>query len=641
MATTSWYWYRLRAMTPSELGLRAWQRVRQVLESKGEWRAPHLDLRNTASIPRLSGPDEAPALLREALRRDATDILAGRWKAFGHLALSVDDPPMWYRDNLAGQECPTNRPSANLNHRELPLGTDIKVIWELSRWHQLVRLAMASYVLGDETARSKCLDWLDDWVAHNPPYRGWNWTSALESGVRLVQFTWLDALFSHSLDTDGQVPDWVSRIDERLERLRSEILPAHVAYTWRHRSFGSSANNHLLGELAGCLLATIRWPELASLAAPLPEMQAYWEREVLAQFAEDGGNREQALNYHLFSLEFCCYTLKALHAAGRDVSPAVQDRLASAGEFFHHVQVESEPWDYGDSDGAFVTPLFSEDPVTEWYRWLKESLASPSLRYWLGDSPRSATGRLPAKGTEVKASGTWRTYPTTGIAVCTTDSWWLRWDVSPLGYLSTAAHGHLDALHLSIWHRRIAVVVDPGTGAYYSDTRIRDWLSSRAAHNGPCPEGEEKPRRLGPFLWAEHHARPTLRCAGGGGEAGLDLGGTRIRRRLSSLYDGHAWQVDDDCFGRDGTPCSFTVRWQFPPDASVTRLTERSFSLERKGASITIQIGEEWTAVAIGQGIVSPAFRTVCTAPYLYLTARRHGGQYTHFRTTFLDSECA
>jgi hypothetical protein len=110
---------------------------------------------------------------------------------------------------------------------------------------------------------------------------------------------------------------------------------------------------------------------------------------------------------------------------------------------------------------------------------------------------------------------------------------------------------------------------------------------------------------------------------------------------LSSLYDGHAWQVDDDCFGRDGTPCSFTVRWQFPPDASVTRLTERSFSLERKGASITIQIGEEWTAVAIGQGIVSPAFRTVCTAPYLYLTARRHGGQYTHFRTTFLDSECA
>jgi len=30
----------------------------------------------------------------------------------------------------------------------------------------------------------------------NPPYRGWNWTSALESGMRLVQFTWIDALLT-------------------------------------------------------------------------------------------------------------------------------------------------------------------------------------------------------------------------------------------------------------------------------------------------------------------------------------------------------------------------------------------------------------------------------------------------------------
>ncbi len=59
-----------------------------------------------------------------------------------------------------------------------------------------------------------------------------------------------------------------------------------------------------------------------------------------------------------------------------------------------------------------------------------------------------------------------------------------------------------DALQISLWHRGVAMVVDPGTGSYYEDTRLRGWLASRLAHNAPCPEDEEWPQRLGPFLWA-------------------------------------------------------------------------------------------------------------------------------------------
>src|SRR6185503_990418 len=111
-------------------------------------------------------------------------------------------------------------------------------IWELSRWHALTRLAMAVYVLGDERAAAKCISWLEDWVKHNPPYRGWNWTSALEVGMRLVQFTWIDALLRAQAEARG--------CGGKLARLRREILPAHVWFAWRYRSFGSSANNHLI-----------------------------------------------------------------------------------------------------------------------------------------------------------------------------------------------------------------------------------------------------------------------------------------------------------------------------------------------------------------------------------------------------------
>ena len=40
-------------------------------------------------------------------------------------------------------------------------------------------------------------------MTHNPPYRGWNWTSALEAGIRLIQFTWIDALLGAHAASSG------------------------------------------------------------------------------------------------------------------------------------------------------------------------------------------------------------------------------------------------------------------------------------------------------------------------------------------------------------------------------------------------------------------------------------------------------
>jgi hypothetical protein len=196
MSKLTWYWHRLRAMSPTEMALHARKKLRQFTDDrcKRDWTTTKLEC--SGAFPKLPPPDKAPQILREALRRDADDILAGRWKAFGHLDLKVDDPPRWHCDYLVGRDLATTASAFKLNHRHLPGGADIKLIWELSRWYQLVRLAMAAYVLDDEAAARKCVDWLEDWVKHNPPYRGWNWTSALESGMRLIQFTWIDALLS-------------------------------------------------------------------------------------------------------------------------------------------------------------------------------------------------------------------------------------------------------------------------------------------------------------------------------------------------------------------------------------------------------------------------------------------------------------
>lgn len=624
-------------------------------------------------FPKLPAPEAAPEVLREALRRDADDILRGHWRAFGHLPLTVDDPPCWQKDYLAGRDLTTDAVAFGLNHRALPEGADIKLVWELSRWGALVRLAMAAHVLNDARAASKCLDWLEDWCRTNPPYRGWNWTSALEVGMRLIQFTWIDAMLARR----STGPEW----DRRLTALRQAILPAHVAYAWRHRSFGSSANNHLLGELTGLILATVRWPDVRSWGPPLERLHRLWEREILAQFAEDGGNREQALNYQLFSFEFGWQGRMALQAGGRSVADRVTGRLIAAARFFWEVQNPREPWDYGDSDSAFVTPWFFDErhAVAEWHHWIGSSKQPEGLTYWLGGQSPTGPPR-PGVGDPLATEllGDWFYYSESGVGLLESGFWFARWDLSPLGYLATAAHGHLDALHLSLWYRGVAVVIDPGTGAYYAGRELRSWLASREAHNGPTAPAEALPRRLGPFLWSSHHAVPTLREEHGQAKAVWDLPEARVLRILNAPAS-QSLEVEDRV-ERFGKPIPFEVRWQFAPGATLKVLGPSHYQVRRREVRVDVRLGGDWAEVVLvgtpeerdespGRvasctsaevllvetpadrarlepdhplaGTVSSAFRRTEFAPYLLLKARPAGDGPCVFKTTFLASDAA
>jgi len=495
-----------------------------------------------------------------------------------------------------------------------------------------------------------------------------NWTSALETGMRLVQFTWIDALLN------------AAGYDKReLYSLRSAILPPHVYYTWRYRSFGSSANNHLLGELAGLVLAVARWPALAGLSTSLDDLRGIWEKEVILQFAPDGGNREQALGYHLFSWEFCWQTQAALRAAGKHASSSVEERLKRAAEFYHLLKIDE--WDYGDSDNAFVTPFFGDETeaAEEWRDWFLDAAKSPAIKYWWGDLPGpksttqssklnnvqiatralpSWTSTIPHSGFRILGPEDWRLLPDSGYAVYASQDWTLRWDLSPLGYLATAAHGHLDALHLSIWYRGVAFVIDPGTGAYYADATVRAGLASWEAHNGPHPRGASFPKRLGTFLWGAPHAIPLVKEDPTGGLTGeLTLPAGLLRRSVKPSKAKDGWQVEDNFLpsGAKGNR-DFLVRWQFAPGTVFERKEERTFVLQRAGTTLSIRVDETWSKVepfiptadqSLASGhtlhelgdvpiaaVCSPAFRRIEVGPYLLLE-----GQATKagsFKTEFL-----
>lgn len=551
----SWYWHRLKAMSAGELGHRVFERWKHRSDASFARRVAGVSCgAATSGIPALPFSGRAPELLKHRLADDARHLLAGRWHLFGWRSVELGLPPAWHRDPLGGRETPRDRLAHQLDHRALPAGGDVRTLWEFSRWSEVVRVAMHGWLNGDPAAIAAAQGWLENWVQENPTGYGIHWTSPLEAGLRLINFTWFDALV-HEGGSD--------ELRERQRHLAERVVVPHVLWVWRYLSFGSSANNHLLGELAGLLHAVKRWPALVPHVVAPEKLWARIEGCVLDQFAPDGGNREQALHYHLFAWEMAWHAARLMQV---NHGPA-RDLLLKAGAFFAHMVHAAEPWHYGDSDDAEVVPLCLDRSRAEgeWQAWWQGNPDGETLAYWLGCPPATWTPR----------SGWWLA-PESGMAVWGDHGWRVRVDASPLGFGAMAAHGHGDALHVSLWDGDEAIVIDPGTGGYYGMKEQRAALAAWTAHNGPQPvEGFRTPRRLGTFLLLEHHQPPVTEVQGGRMTVRLRHEG-RDWTRSVEINGPTSVDVDDQV-----SSGSMRTRWHLAPEVGVEPLGEGAFLLRR------------------------------------------------------------
>ena len=287
------------------------------------------------------------------------------------------------------------------------------------------------------------------------------------------------------------------------------------------------------------------------------------------------------------------------------MSSEATERLARAGAFFRRVQVPTDPWDYGDSDSAFVAPfLFDESrSAAEWFAWFGGEPEGDALRYWLGPPPQDDRETAVSSMWSISESGMGRLHEA---------GWDLRFDLSPLGYLKTAAHGHLDALHLSVWIDGVAMIIDPGTGAYYGDRALRAQLASRLAHNGPDWDGGALAERLGPFLWGQAHAAPTWTIEGQRIQGVLRVGSGLLHREIAAVEGEAAWRISDRVEG-GGEP--FCCRWTLAPGAIVVDSGPRFMVIEREGRRLKVRWDESWErdealdSDGLNESICSPAFR--------------------------------
>src|ERR1051326_9532527 len=89
--------------------------------------------------------------------------------------------------------------------------------------------------------------------------------------------------------------------------------------------------------------------------------------------------------------------------------------------------------------------------------------------------------------------GGWTVWREAGLLV--------TFDHGPLGLGALAAHGHADALSVTIWRGTDGIAVDPGTFAYQEDAAARARCRGPPVHSTVHFGGRSQSEMLGPFLW--------------------------------------------------------------------------------------------------------------------------------------------
>ncbi|MEM7129003.1 MAG: alginate lyase family protein [Chloroflexota bacterium] len=522
-----WYFSRLTSMSVDEVFYRIQQRTN--IEIDRRFSATEASWQRDRQVVLPSQPLEVKVGLEtvehETVRQTYIELYPENYEALIHKAEALLEHKMelfgfsvdlgkeinWHQDPKTKRIWPREF-WANIDIRDGSKIGGVKWVWELNRHHHLVTLAKAFYLTDDEKYAHEVCSQLRGWISTNPVHVGVNWTTSLEPAIRLINWTWVLAFLS-SYDS----------FDESLLQDIYGAIDQQANYIFRYESKHSSANNHLIGEAAGLVVAGLSFPFLNPASKWAEHGLRTLEREVGKQILEDGTSVEQAFHYLAFTLDFCLIAWRVAELNSLPLPPIWVSRLESAADFLCSVMDEKGMVPHiGDSDDAWVLCLddlphpnnFSSLVTSASFVCNNMHLQHPSCdwdekNFWLfGPQGKDRLDTLtPSEQDPLFAHS--KLLPDGGYAILRSADRLALFDWGPLGYLSTAAHGHADALSLTITLGDQPVLIDSGTYAYQEGGAWRDFLRSTRAHNTIVIDDCDQSEMLGAFLWGQR-ANATL-----------------------------------------------------------------------------------------------------------------------------------
>ncbi len=472
MQPAIWYVRRLKTMSFSEIFSRAYSLLRDIYDRIV---LPLRQKRKKLSDITVFNIDNPPFRVPESLiitndknlRARAEKILQGKISFFDLKDKKIGIPFDFNRDHKHNIQAPMKF-SPSIDYRDFKITGDCKYVWEPNRHHQLVVLARAYRMTGEEKFARGVIDQINSWIRQCPFGVGMNWRSPLELGIRLINWVW-----AVDLIREAHIAD---------EEFNSRFLNSVYRHLWeitRKYSSGSSVNNHLIGEAAGVFVATSYFPNMKHSEKWNKQSKEILEREIIAQTYSDGFTREQAFGYHIFVSQFFLFSAMVANWSGNDFSDKYYGRLRKMFGFIAKLTKAGPPPFFGDADDGYVLDLGSyPNNISE--------LLELASRHSCG--PEFVSG-IPASGYYLLENDS------KDISVI--------FDCGEQGLKPLSAHGHADSLGFVLRAFGKEVLIDTGTYDYFSYPEWRNYFRSTHAHNCLVVNGKSQTEIRGPFLWGK------------------------------------------------------------------------------------------------------------------------------------------
>ncbi|MCC6905226.1 MAG: alginate lyase family protein [Anaerolineae bacterium] len=343
----------------------AWKRIMRELRTRTAPRKPR-ELKVGASVmeiaqhirgrqtPRFFGllPEQAMLIgrffpeAREATIAAADRIRAHRFDLLGSGERELGNEIDWHKDFKSSHRWPLDH-YTRLQIVSPDGGFDVKVPWELSRFHHALRLGQAYLYTQDEFYAKEIVDQVEDWLKKNPYEFGVNWAGPMDVAIRAVNWLWaLYLIFESRYLTDAFLARWLTSFQQ------------HGNYLLQNLEDGWPHTNHLLANLAGLAYLGIVLPELNDAGKwRATGLKRFWE-EIERQVYPDGTSYEASVGYHRLVAEMGLSVAALCVANGIAIPDTVQARLNTMLDVvMSYTQPDGLAPQIGDADNGRFLPL--------------------------------------------------------------------------------------------------------------------------------------------------------------------------------------------------------------------------------------------------------------------------------------------
>ena len=440
--------------------------------------------------------------VRRATLEQAEAIRAHRFDLLGSGERDLGPVIGWHTDFKSGHTWPLEH-YTRLTLTSPEGGFDVKVPWELSRFHHAVRLGQAYLYTGDEAYAREIVAQVGHWIEANPCEFGVNWAGPMDVAIRAVNWIW--ALYairaSEALEMDF-LARWLASLRQ------------HGRYLVRNLEDGWPRTNHLIADLTGLAYLGILFPEFPEARRWRSVGLSRLWRELERQVYSDGVSYEASLSYHRLVAEMALSVAALCVLNGIGVPARAQARLRRMLDVIAAcTQPDGLTPQIGDADDGRLHILTVHPDRTRIMRDHRHLLAlgaavlghgdiragpaDSGLRGWISAAgpewqdalwcfPSGVAPRLRellAEAGRADETSLSRGFEQGGLYVLRQRDFHLTVDAGSVGQEGVGGHAHNDTLSLTLCAYGRTFLIDPGSFLYTSDPAARNAFRSTAYHN--------------------------------------------------------------------------------------------------------------------------------------------------------------